>query len=154
MPSIDTQVKVKLARVTFIKMCGDLTKHNFLRAIGVAEDLQAALAEGGVSVSREDTLLAFEDFYARFHDDILNYHGSTIAEFLNEIRWGIHEYLQPEFKRSLVWESKEPPRYRYTYPPGVSSSFARACYWNLMNDVRREPYFARFKVTKYLKLRY
>jgi hypothetical protein len=33
-----------------------------------------------------------DDFYERFHKDILNYHSSTIAEFLNNIRWGIYEY--------------------------------------------------------------
>jgi len=154
MPSIDAQVKLRIERITFIKMCGDLTKHNFLRAIGVAEDLQRALADAGVTVTREEALLAFEDFYAWFHDDILNYHGSTIAEFLNEIRWGVHEYLQHEFRNSIVWESREPPRYRYTYPTDVNSEFARACYWKLMNDVRRPPSVSRFKVTRYLKLRY
>src|SRR5215218_1142153 len=49
------------------------------------------------SKMRLDALLALADFYEKFHTDILNYHASTIAEFLNNIRWGIYEYLQPEF---------------------------------------------------------
>lgn len=154
MPSIGEQVKLRLTRVTFLKMCGDLSKHNFLRAIGVAEELRDLLGKSGVPVSLEDALRAFEDFYARFHDDILNYHSSTIAEFLNDIRWGIYEYLQPEFRRSLVWESRDPPKYRYTYPRDISSEFAKHCYWELMNDVRTAPYMRKFRVTKYLKLRY
>lgn len=60
-------------------------------------------------MSPDEAALALEDFYRWFHDDILNYHASTIAEFLNNIRWGIYEYLQPEFQRSIVWESREPP---------------------------------------------
>jgi len=32
MPSIDQQVALKIARLSFLKMCGDLCKHNFLRA--------------------------------------------------------------------------------------------------------------------------
>ena len=154
MPSIDRQVLFKLTRITFLKMCGDLSKHNFLRAVGVAEDLQQLLAACGVDVTIEEALLAFDDFYQRFHDDILNYHGSTLAEHLNNIRWGIYEYLQPEYHRSIVWISRDPPNYRYTYPSDVQSSFAQACYWNLMNLARRKPYLRKFTVTKWLKLRY
>jgi len=107
-----------------------------------------------VTVTVEDSIRAFEDFYAPFHDDILNYHASTVAEHLNNIRWGIYAYLRPEFERSIVWLSREPPHYRYNYPPELSSEFAKHCYWELMNEVRREPYMRRFKVTKWLKLRY
>jgi hypothetical protein len=154
MPSINEQVKLRLTRVTFLKMCGDLTKHNFLRAIGVAEELRDILVKSGVHVSVDDTIPAFEDFYARFHDDILNYHSSTIAEFLNNIRWSIYEYLQPEYRRSLVWDSRNPPKYHYIYPTTVVSELARYCYLEIMNDVRTQPYMRRFGVSKYLKLRY
>ncbi len=66
-------------------------------------------------------MLALGDFYERFHTDILNYHSSTIAEFLNNIRWGIYEYLQPEFRRSIVWEESNPRKYRYTVVSRISS---------------------------------
>lgn len=154
MPSIDRQVKLKLSRLSFLKMCGHISKHNFLRSLGVAEELQETLAKAGVLVTRDDALSALTDFYDRFHNDILNYHASTITEFLNDIRWGIYHYLQPEFQRSIVWESKDPPMYRYTLPTGISENFAKGCYWELMNDVRSPPYIPRFKVTKWLKLRY
>jgi hypothetical protein len=154
MPSINHQVTLKLTRVLFLKMCGDLSKHNFLRAVGVAEDLQAVLNRSGVMVSLEEALAAFPDFYQRFHDDILNYHASTIAEFLNSIRWGIHEYLLPEYRCSIVYDGTEPGKYQYTIPPAITSSFARGCYWDLMNGVRRRPYVRKFTVTKWLKLRY
>jgi len=154
LPSIDQQAVLKLSRITFLKMCGDLSKHNFLRAIGVAEDLKALLVDSGIKADLEDALLALPEFYQRFHSDILNYHASTITAFLNDIRWGIFEYLQPEFNKSIVWESRDPPNYRYTYPNGIESKFAKECYWELMNEVRQPPYVRKFEVTKWLKLRY
>jgi hypothetical protein len=64
--------------------------------------LREILSRSNVSVDLDEAMLALEDFYRWFHDDILNYHASAIAEFLNNIRWGIYEYLQPEFHRSIV----------------------------------------------------
>lgn len=154
LPAIDTQTTLKISRVSFLKMCGNISKHNFLRAIGVAKQLQEALAASGNPKTLEDSLLALSDFYERFHTDILNYHSSTVAEFLNNIRWGIYEYLQPELQRSTVWEAGDPPKYRYAYPAGLTSAFAKECYWELMNEVRNVPYVRRFQVTKWLKLRY
>lgn len=154
MPSIDTETTLKLTRIAFLKMCGNIAKHNFLRLIGAAEELKEILSRNSVQIGLDEAVLALEDFYRWFHDDILNYHASVIAEFLNNIRWGIYEYLQPEFQRSIVWGSREPPKYRYTYPAGVTSSLARSYYWDLMNDVRRPPYVRRFQVTRWLKLRY
>ena len=135
-------------------MCGDLSKHNILRAIGVVNQFQNILDNSGYLISLEDSMVALADFYERFHTDILNYHSSTIAEFLNNIRWGIYEYLQPEYYRSIVWKGGSPPMYEYTYPSGVQNEFAKHCYWSLMNEVRSEPYVRRFQVTKWLKLRY
>lgn len=154
MPSIDTETTLKLSRIAFLKMCGNISKHNFLRSIRVAEELKEVLSRSGVSVELDEAMLALDDFYQWFHTDILNYHASTIAEFLNNIRWGIYEYLQPEFHRSIVWESHDPLKYRYTYPKGVTSRLAQEYYWEIMNDVRSPPYVRRFKVTKWLKLRY
>jgi hypothetical protein len=152
-PSIEVERLLKLSRLDYLKMCGDISKHNFLRAIRVAKKLRGILAKSGVPVQLDDALMALSDFYKRFHRDKLNYDSSTIAEFLNNIRWGIYEYLHPEFKRSIVREGGDPPKYRYTYPDEVATRFAKECYWNLMNEVREPPYIRKFRVTKYLKLR-
>ena len=154
LPSIDKDTTIKITRFKFLKMTGDISKHNYLRAVGVAEDLKNILSTSGVEVEIEEALLALSEFYERFHTDILAYHSSTIAELLNTIRWGIYHYLQPEFKKSIVWESREPPKYHYTYPKDANSEFSKACYWELMNEVRSKPYMRKFKVTKWLKLRY
>jgi len=154
LPSINTETTLELSRIDFLKMCGNISKHGFLRAIGVAEELRKTLYESGVSIDLDDALLALADFYERFHTDILSYHGSTIAEFLNNIRWGIYEYLQPEFRRSFAWESESPPMYGYTYPEGVMTRFAKECYWGIMNEIHTPPYVRRFQTTRWLKLRY
>jgi hypothetical protein len=154
LPSIGIKPTLKISRISFLKMCGNISKHNFLRSVGVAHELRENLVESGVSIGLDDALLALADFHERFHTDILNYHSSTIAELLNNIRWGIYEYLQPEFRRSIVWEDGDPPKYRYTYPEGVITKFAKECYWEIMNEVRSPPYVRRFQVTKWLKLRY
>jgi hypothetical protein len=154
LPSIDEKTTLKISRITFLRMCGNISKHNFLRLGRVANELKEALNQSSISIEIDDALLLLANFYERFHVDIFNYHSSTIAEFLNNIRWGIYEYLQPEFQRSIVWGEGDPPKYQYTYPEGLNSNFARECYWELMNEVRNPPYVRRFEVTKWLKLRY
>jgi hypothetical protein len=154
LPSIDKDTGLKILRLDFLKMTGDISKHNYLRAIGVAEDLQKILLKSGITVDINEALLALAEFYERFHTDILGYHSSTIAEFLNNIRWGIYDYLQPKFKKRIVWEGGNPPKYHYIYPKEIKSKFAKACYWELMNEVLREPYMRKFKVNRWFKLRY
>ena len=154
MPSIDRETELNIARFNFLKMTGDISKHNYLRAVGVAEELKNILSKSRLTVDIDEALLALSEFYDRFNTDILNYHSSTIAEFLNNIRWGIYDYLKPEYEESIVWKGGDPPMYSYTYPEGIKSKFAKACYWELMNEVRSEPYMRKFKVTKWLKLRY
>jgi hypothetical protein len=154
LPSIGRETKLKMSRSGFLKMTGNISKHNYLRAIGVAEELKGVLSKSGITVDIDEALLALADFYERFHADILNYHSSTIAEFLNNIRWGIYDYLQPELNRSIMWEGGKSPKYHYTCPKGIQKEFAKACYWDLMNEILRRPSMRRFHVTKSLKLRY
>jgi len=155
LPSINTETTLSIKRIEFIKICGNISKHNFSRLSGVANKLIGIFKKNAINISFEDALLILDDFYKKFHFDILNYHGSTIAEFLNNIRWGIYEYLQPEFYQSIVYESTEhPKKYHYTYPKGINNGFAKSCYWDLMDEVRSEPYMNKFQVTRYLKMRY
>jgi hypothetical protein len=148
LPSIEAQTILNISRMKFLKMCGNICKHNFLRSIGIAKDLQERLAASGVSITLNDALPALEEFYRHFGADIFQYHSSRIAEFLNNIRWGIYDYLRPEFRRSFTPIPSEPPRYEFKYPSGLTAKFAKDCYWNLMNDIRSQPYVRRFEVTK------
>jgi len=154
LPSIETDTVLSIKRIEFLKICGNISKHNFSRLSGVANDVVKILTRNNINISLEEALLVLDEFYERFHADILNYHSSTITEFLNNIIWGIYEYLQPEFRQSIVLESGNSPIYSYTYPDSIQSKFAKSCYWDLMNEVRSIPYMRRFRVTKWLKLRY
>jgi len=113
------------------------------------------LKQNSINITFEDSLLFLDYFYEIYHTDIFAYHSSTIAEFLNNIRWGIHEYLFPEFCQSIVFEGNiHPQKYHYTYPIDLKNNFARECYWDLMNKIRSKPYIRKFKVTRYLKMNY
>ena len=120
----------------------------------MAVELQKVLAETGNVVGRDQALLALSDVYERFHNDLLNYHSSTITELLNNVRWGIHEYLQPECHRSFTRDPPDPIKYHYVIPDDVRSKLAIDSYWGVMNDVRARPYLRRFVATEWLKKRY
>jgi hypothetical protein len=153
--NISLQVDLIMRREEFIKICGDISKHNFARLVRRALSIQDILLRSGKKLSLQDSILAIDNFYAWFHDDIMQYHASTIAEFLNNIRWGIYEYLSPEYSRSVVRDRpQEPELYRYTIPQEISDPVARDCYWEMMNNVSSRPYMPRFVVSKYFKMRY
>jgi hypothetical protein len=153
-PSINLDAKIKVHRKEFISICGDISKHNFSRLDRRAMSLQKILKRNGEEVSDEDALLALDDFYEKFHNDIFTYLGSHLVEQLNNIRWGIYQYLQPEFSKSMTHEGCAPPRYRYTYPNGVKTKFAKLCYWGLMNTIRGTPSMKRFTTYRVLTRRY
>jgi hypothetical protein len=154
LPSMGAQVDLLISRLDAIKMSGDISKHNYLRASGVAERLRIILRESGIEVSFEQAMLALPDFYIRFHDDILIYLSSHICEFLNDIRWGIHRYLRPEFVKSFFRTGESNIGYSYKVPAEINSEYARDCYWELMNDLRQEPFMRRFIVSESFKSEY
>jgi hypothetical protein len=155
LPSIEVETTLSIKRIEFTKICGNISKHNFSRLSGVAKELIDIFKRNSIDITFDDALLTLDDFYQRFHFDLLNYHGSTISEFLNNIRWGIYEYLQPEFQQSIVYEGNQHPRkYRYIYPKKINNTFAKNCYWDLMNEVRSGSIMRKFKVTCFLKMRY
>jgi hypothetical protein len=98
--------------------------------------------------------LALADFHERFHADILNYHAATIAEYLNELRWGIYRYLHPVYLARIRRDVPMPGSYGYDIPKEISGELATECYWDLLNQARSEPYMRKFKVTRWLKMRY
>jgi len=154
LPTIDKEGDIKLKRQEFIYICSNISKHNFMRLTSVSKKIKEILGKNEIEISFHDSLLMLNDFYERFHDDILIYHGSNITEMLNNIRWGIQRYLMPEFDRAYKKNSSDRFRYSYEYPEKIKDGFARSCYWDLMNSVRREPKIKKFVSNKWLKLRY
>ncbi len=153
LPSIDVETDIKLKRILFIKICGNIAKHGPARLSINIIDIRKILAANGIFIDMHQGYLVIPDFYEWFHDNVFNYHISTIAEFLNNIRWGIFEYLLPEFERSYPRDDPASTKYRFKYPPDCNKPIAQAMYWDLMNAVRSKPYMPKFEVTRYLKMR-
>lgn len=153
LPAIDKKLDIKVPRIVFLKICGDIAKHNFSRLKTNVEKICGILKENGIDINERQGFLVLPEFYEWFHTHLFSYHASTIVEFLNEIRWAMFRYLRPEFDRSF--ELCEPePMYRYRYPMDCKGVLPRAMYWNLMNFVKSPPYFPRFTVTQSLKEQY
>ncbi len=155
--AINIVADLRVARYRYIKMCGDIAKHNLARLATNAGHLLKLLEADGHAVSEQEAYLAIENFFEWFHDDIFIYHSSQIAEFLNNIRWAIVEYLQPEFRRSWhLAENATPefPMYGDHVPAEITEPVARAMYWEVMNRVRTKPWVHRFIVHDSLKRRY
>ena len=156
-PSLELQIGLSIKRQIFISICGNIAKHNFTQLTRQANKLRQVFCENGEIVSLEKCILALQDFRRQFYDDVFQYHSSTIAEFLNNIRWGIYTYAAPVRARCVENRYNEELRinsYIYPYPDDVTSDLGKTCYWDLMNDVMRQPYIQRFEVAKYLKMRY
>lgn len=144
LPSINIETTILASRMSFIKICGNIAKHSFLRMQSNAGQIRELLAKNGHQITIEHAYLAMPDFYDKFHDDLFNYHSSAIGEFLNNIRRGIYDYLKPD-----------PEAFRYKFNcPDDCNDLTKSMYWDLMNWVRSSPYMPRFEVTKYLKMRY
>lgn len=153
LPSISLQVEFSIPRYTVLKIVGNLSKHNTLRSVGVAEDIQLHLQKAGKPVELYQAMLAQEDLYDIFHDDVCAYHGSTIVEFLNGLVWGIQNYLLPDYRRAYTPEGGDSLAYKFRCPEGLESPYAKTCYHNLMNRVRTGPIFEPFVVTEHLKIK-
>lgn len=140
-------VDLAITRYRYIKMCGDIAKHNPARLSENVKHLRRLLKNSGKFVSEEEAYLALNDFFHWFHDDIFIAHSSSIAAFLNNLRWEMYEYLGAEYSRSWHRPAEAPDYlYSYRYPEGCTDPLARGMYWDLMNLVRTAPLLQQFTV--------
>lgn len=153
LPAIDTELDIRVQRVSFLKICGDIAKHNFSRLEVNVKRICDILSYNGCEIQPAQGYMVLSEFYEWFHENLFNYHSSSVAEFLNNLRWGVYEYLQSEFRRALDRHGPY-PMYRFRYPAEVANPLSQMMYWDLMNMVRTPPFFPRFSVTEYLKKRY
>lgn len=112
--AIDVVADLRVTRLRYIKMCGDMAKHNLARLATNVRHLRKLLREAGHSVSEQESCLAVEPFFEWFYEYVFLYHSSYISEFLNNIRWAIYDYLQPEFQRSFHVLKGQQRRFRST----------------------------------------
>lgn len=153
LPSIGVELDLTIDRITWLKICADIGKHSFARLEPNVAKIVRILSEHGQDIDEGLGYAVLPEFWQWFHEHLFAYHLSTIAQFLNEIRWGIHEYLQPEFARAYHVTSNDPraPSYAFRPPAEITAPIARTMYWDLMNLARSRPYFPRFTVTQSLK---
>ncbi len=136
--SIDKELNFKISRWQFIKICGDISKHGFIRLSKRIDDIISVLNKNNFPITKEQAYLVLPEFYEWFHNDIFNYHINTIAEFLNEINWSIYDYIKP-IRDNIKLETK------------ITNQVVESMYFDLKNF---KPYIPRFKTSKYLKMRY
>lgn len=149
---METTITVK--RISFIKICGNIAKHSFARLSKTVDEICEVLKANGTTIDHQQGYLVVPEFYEWFHTNVFSYHSSAIAEFLNNLRWGLYDYLRPEFARSFTKDDPALIAYRYIFPHDCNTAVARNMYWDLMNAVRSQPYMPRFEVTRFLKMRY
>lgn len=155
--TIDVVADLRVTRYRYLKMCGDMAKHNLARLATNVGHLQRLLEQAGHAVSEQQAYLAVSAFFEWFHQDIFVYHSSQIGEFLNNIRWAIHAYLQPEFRRSWhvpATSTIDFPNYSFHVPPAITEPLAIAMYWDVMNRCRSGPHMRRFVISDSMKQRH
>jgi hypothetical protein len=153
-PTINKAICLSITRKEFIEICGNISKHNPFVLNREAKRIAGIFSKSNVIIDAPQALLLIGEFYEQFHDDLFSYHCSTIAEFLNNLRWSIFEYLQPLYNKSVEWywhEYFKHKAYRYNIPTDLTTPYAKDIFWNLMNDVSSKPYMPKFEVMRHLK---
>jgi len=138
-PSISRTISLEIKRKDSLYICGNISKHNVSRLTRAGKRLSKILQHHDVIVDSKNVLHLLGDFYERFHEDILEYQATVITELLNNVRWGIHHYLLPEYLQAQTQDTSDSTKYSYKFPQDVSDDFVKTCYWELMNSVRRKP---------------
>ena len=157
LPDIKLVSDIEVQRYRYLKICGNIKKHNLARLSVVVSQIRGLLNRSGHSVNESDAYLVADNFCDWFFENIFLCHAPQIAEFLNGIRYAIHMYLVDEYQRSYRVTAESSPAfevYRYDVPEKIQDPIAYAMYWEVMNRVRAQPSMGHFVVPHMLKLRY
>jgi hypothetical protein len=145
-PTIEREVPdFAIRRREIVIITGNISKHGFAGLTGVARRLVRILGKNGVEIDRHQAISILNEFYERFHDDVLAAHATALVELLNRVRWGMHRALLPVFQLHYRRDPDHELRYWYEFPDGVERAFAQGCFWELMNKARQPPYVDPFE---------
>jgi hypothetical protein len=150
-PTLDIEARVTLPRSELVFIMGNHVKHNLARLSGVSGRVGKLLRAYGYSVDDQQVPLALDDIREHLQEDYFVYYGSWLAELINNLRWGMQEYLAPVFSQSYSTVVGDPYKYEYKYPSTIADQLAREWFWRLMDHVRAGPYIDRFAGAHYLK---
>ncbi len=151
---VSVEVNVRASRMSLLKICGNIAKHNFSKLEACIREIRDILERSGAPMDAQWAFSALPSFYEWFHRNFFVYHSSIIAEYLNNIRWAVYRYLEPEFARSYKAPQGEDLQYSFACPADCRQPLAKSMYWELMNKMRRRPYFPEFSVSQSFKDQY
>lgn len=143
--SIDREGPLTVGRLEYLKICGTISKHGFTRLGNVVSQIQTILKANGTVIDQGQAYQVIPEFQEWFRDHVFVASASLIAYFLNEIRWGLYDYLRSEFQRAYrSHRVGDFETYRFDVPIKITTPLIRTMYWDLMNGVRSPPQFPRF----------
>jgi hypothetical protein len=147
--TLNIETSLTPSRLSWLKVTGNLQKHDALRSSGTAEDVAKWLREQGHPVDHMAVLGALDDFREWLTEDALSAYIPVLGFFLNELRWETFEYLRSYYQKHHVieWDNAlQFHRYRFTPDPRITTSFACGQRHALLNWVRKEPIVSRFSI--------
>lgn len=142
--SIGVYPDIEVERYRYIKMCGNIAKHNPARLDHDIRSFRKLLKNSGHCVGWDEAYFGLEQFFDWFFNDMFKFHSNHIAEFLNNIRWYMFLYLRDEYTRSWHRTNEYYGDYGYHIPEAINDSVARTMYWDLMNRVRTRSYIPHY----------
>ena len=151
LPTLDLNAEVEVSRLDFLKISGNHSKHNLSRLTAVSKDITKLLEGHGYSVPIEQIPLALDDFREHLQENYFSYYGTWLSELMNNIRWGIQNYLQPFYNQAYIRVESDSYMYRYEYPSEIKNDIPKQWYWRLMNNIRSRPHHKKFSGAYYLK---
>ena len=151
LPHLESEASLKIPRVELLYVSGNQSKHNLSRLTGLAKRLAVILSDHGYLASAEQVTLALDDFREHLEGGFFVAYGTWLAELLNNVRWGLQDYLFPCYELSHKLDLTGQGRYYYEYPDAIANEIPRIWYWRLMNNVRSAPNLRRFVGAHYLK---
>jgi hypothetical protein len=151
LPTLEIDATLTVSRMEFLFILGNHVKHNLSRLTGVSKRVVMLLERNGYSVKLEQVPLALDDFREHLQEDYFVYYGTWLTELLNNVRWGLQDYLHASFQRAYTKITGEDLRYTYNFPDSITDPVSRVWFWRLMNNLRREPYLKRFTGARYMK---
>jgi hypothetical protein len=153
LPSIEREGTLRVQRVAYLKICGTISKHGFTRLGDIVGKLRNILAANGTNIDEGQSYLIIPEFQEWFQENVFIASSTRVAWHLNEIRWGIYQYLVTEFHRAYTPTEmvQGAQMYRFDVPEAIINPLVRSIYWDMMNNVRTMPYFPRFTVDPYMR---
>ncbi|WP_114240051.1 hypothetical protein [Dyella sp. C9] len=150
--SLDIDASIFVQRDLLLRISANQSKHNVSRLTRICNTISESLKLNGYTVDERMIPFALDDLQGHLSENFFVYYASWLAELINEVRWGLQEYLAPEFRRSyLLVEDAGDGRYRYQYPSSIEDDVAKRWYWRLMNHVRSGPFLRRFETSPGLR---